>query len=361
MIMFWIVAALIAAGAAVLMAQTAARAASADGDDPARSVYRRQLAELDDLVARGLMSEADLQTTRAETGRRLLRLSQAPATAGTARSSPLAITLAAAAPPLLALAAYVLLGQPGTPDQPFAQRLAAWRAADPRTLDAAQMAAILQSMTASRPRDPTLYRNLALAELASGDAAGAVQAMRHAVAAAPGDPTLQVSLGEALMMQNQNRLNPAASRALAEALRLRPGMPEARYMLARGHIAGGDLAGGLAEWRALLADLPASDERRAGLAQQIEAVTRWGGLTPPASEAPRGGMDAAIRGMVAGLAARLQNQPDDPQGWIRLVRAYTVLHEIPAREAALETARARYRGRPDILRGLDEATRAPAP
>ena len=364
MIVFWIAAAVMAAGAAALMAQAAASAGAAGaGPDPAEAVYRRQLDELEDLAARGLIGEAELGAARAETGRRLLRAASPGAARPERRASPRMITLAAAAPPLLALAAYVLLGTPGYGDQPFAGRLAAWRAADPRTLDAPRMAAILQSMRQERPNDPVLLRNLAIADLAADQPGDAVQALRRAVSLAPRDATLWVGLGEALMMQNQNRLNPQARMAFAEAMRLQPGMPDARYALARGRISGGDLNGGLADWRALLADLPATDPRRAGLASEIETVTRWGGLTPPAGQgAPSGaGVDAAIRAMVDRLATRLRSNPDDPQGWMRLVRAYGVLGETARRDEALATARARFRNRPEVLRGLDEATRAPVP
>ena len=57
------------------------------------------------------------------------------------------------------------------------------------------------------------------------------------------------------------------------------------------------------------------------------------------SEADRAQM---IRGMVERLAARLQREPDDIEGWRRLARAYDVLGEpqkageARARIAALE-------------------------
>lgn len=361
MIVFWIAAAAIAAGAAALMAQSAASALGATArGDPAQDVYLRQLGELDDLAARGLIGEGELQSARAETGRRLLRAAQAPAGKPQRTSSPRLITAAAAIPPLLALAGYVLLGAPGYDDQPFARRLASWRAADPRTLDAPRMAAILQSMTAQHPNDPVLFRNLAVANLAAGDPADAAQAMRRAVTLAPRDPAMWVALGEALMMQNQNRLDASSTQALNHALRLQPGMPEARYALARGQISGGDLAGGLAAWRAILADLPATDDRRAGLTQEIDTVTRWGGLTPPAQAAGSDtGVNSAIRAMVDRLAARLQANPEDPQGWMRLVRAYSVLGDTARRDQALATARARYANRPEVLSGLDQAVRSP--
>jgi cytochrome c-type biogenesis protein CcmH len=37
--------------------------------------------------------------------------------------------------------------------------------------------------------------------------------------------------------------------------------------------------------------------------------------------------EAMIRGMVANLAQRLEANPDDAEGWLRLARAYTVLKE----------------------------------
>jgi cytochrome c-type biogenesis protein CcmH len=67
----------------------------------------------------------------------------------------------------------------------------------------------------------------------------------------------------------------------------------------------------------------------------------------------------AIRGMVAGLAQRLQANPDDPGGWVRLVRAYAVLGDGEKRDAALKAARSRYAGKPDILEQLKAAAAAP--
>jgi cytochrome c-type biogenesis protein CcmH len=61
--------------------------------------------------------------------------------------------------------------------------------------------------------------------------------------------------------------------------------------------------------------------------------------------------------MVSGLAQRLQTNPDDPEGWIRLVRSYAVLGDATKRDAALEQARQRYSGKADILGRLEAAAR----
>jgi cytochrome c-type biogenesis protein CcmH len=54
----------------------------------------------------------------------------------------------------------------------------------------------------------------------------------------------------------------------------------------------------------------------------------------------------------------LKAEPDDPEGWVRLVRAYAVLGETAKREAALKDASTRYAKRPDILEQLSKAAGA---
>jgi cytochrome c-type biogenesis protein CcmH len=45
-----------------------------------------------------------------------------------------------------------------------------------------------------------------------------------------------------------------------------------------------------------------------------------------------------IQGMVAGLAERLQNEPDDVDGWLMLIRSYTVLEDAEAASVAARDA-----------------------
>ena len=42
--------------------------------------------------------------------------------------------------------------------------------------------------------------------------------------------------------------------------------------------------------------------------------------------------------MVEGLAAKLQENPDNFEGWMRIIRSYVVLDQRPKAEAALMTA-----------------------
>jgi len=334
-----------------------ARAASlrAVGEDPALAVHRRQLAEIDDLAARGLLPENELRTARAEAGRRLLAAAETAAPAGDPRKGrPLVLALAIAAP-LAAVGLYWVSGAPGVADQPFRKRLAEWRHSDPSTLDPPRMAALLRTIVTERPNDPEAFKNLALAELASGDALAASGALRRAVAIAPKRADLWAALGETFMAEADGQVGVDARAAFNEALKLDPESLSARYFLARADIADGKVEQGLAGWRALLASLRPDDPSRAALAGEIAAVTRAGGLPESRSTAPVQPDAAQIRGMVEGLEKRLGADADDPQGWVRLVRAWSVLGETQRRDAALARARALYKDQPDILKALEEA------
>ncbi len=268
MFAFWIAAAVLSAVAAGLMLARGARAVAVGGEDPSLAVHRRQLAEIDELAGRGLLAETERRAARAEAGRRLLAAAETGerADSGGGRRTVLAV---AALTPLLAMALYFAVGRPGAADQPYAARLAQWRAADPAKLDPPRMAAVLKAVAAERPDDPEPLRFLALAEIASGNRLGAEDALRRAIAIAPGRADLRLALAE---------------------------------------------------------------------------ISEDGG-------------EGQVRGMVAGLAARLEAGPDDPDGWARLVRAYGVLGESDKRAAALAKARALFKDRPGALAAIEEAAR----
>jgi cytochrome c-type biogenesis protein CcmH len=352
MIAFWIVAGVLSAAAAGLVLHRAASASGA-GADPTLPVYRRQLAEIDDLARRGLLADDERKGAHAEAARRLLAAAEQPEAPWTS-SGRGAVVAAAALAPVLAAALYLGVGAPGFRDQPFAARLQAWRATpDPSRLTPPEMAAVLDRMTKERPADPEGFRYLAMAEAASGDAPSAIRALHRALRLAPQRADLWEMLGEVETAEADGTPTAAAQAAFRRALVLDPKSVAARFHLARARVLGGDKTGGIADARAALADLGPDDPRRGALESAI------GELEHPAVQAPpAAGAMAAIRGMVASLAARLDASPDDPDGWVRLVRAYAVLGDAPRRDAALGKAKARYAARPAVLGELDAAAKA---
>jgi len=359
MIAFWVAAGLISAATAILVLYRAAGAAGREPSDVTGLFYRRQLAEIADLADRGLLGEGDRKSAEAEAGRRLLAAADAPSAPWSSGGARNLVLVAAIAAPALAVALYLAVGAPGVADQPFAKRLDAWRRENPQELSAPQMAAVLQALVKERPNDPDGYRFLALAEGAADDPAQAVQALKRGLRVAPERADLWEMLGEALAFENGGKVTPEAEDAFAQVLKRDPGNLNARFALAQAQVMKGDKAGGIAGFRAIVAGLAPGDPRAASINAAIAEAQ--GLAAPPPAAAPQGlsaDQLTAVRGMVQGLADRLKTSPDDPAGWVRLVRAYAVLGETGQRDAALKSASQRYASKPDILAQLKEAAAA---
>lgn len=57
---------------------------------------------------------------------------------------------------------------------------------------------------------------------------------------------------------------------------------------------------------------------------------------------------AMIEGMVAGLAARLEENPDDPDGWVMLIRSYRTLGDEEKANQALARVNEQFEGTPEL-------------
>jgi cytochrome c-type biogenesis protein CcmH len=169
----------------------------------------------------------------------------------------------------------------------------------------------------------------------------------------------------ALLVQNaEGQVTPRAEEVARRALRIDPDEPEARHLLALAKAQNGDLAGAVEAWEEILEKAPPGAEWRPAIAQYL-ATARARMAAPqtgPSSEevAAAAAMNpderaAMIEGMVEGLAARLEDQPDDPQGWLRLARAYGVLGRKDDARSALNQAEERAEAR------LETGAAEPAP
>jgi cytochrome c-type biogenesis protein CcmH len=394
MITFSIAAVLLSALAAVLILQRASIAARRQDADPTLALYRRQLNEIDDLAERGLLAEGELKVARAEAARRLLGAARTAEAAAADAAPPrvsrplrLMVLAGAVAAPALAAALYVTLGKPGLPDQPFSARMKAWTQQDLRSLRPDEVAALLQQAIAKDPnKSAEPLTLLADMQLQSGNATGAEASIRKAIRLQPDDDGLWSSLGNLLVLEGNGAETPPAQQAFRQALKLNPKNAAARYNLGRARIAGGDLNGGLADWRALAADLP--PDQRQQLEPEIEATAKAGHLAappkaqvePPQQQAEAGGGAEALAGaltgqapaggpgaggapdprqMVAQLAARLEQNPNDLPGWARLIRSYAVLGDADKMKQAQVRARQIFKGQPEALKSIDNASAAP--
>ena len=231
-----------------------------------QAVYRDQLGELDRDIARGLLAPSEVAATRLELQRRLLAVENDPAPLPLQRDSrPLAMALAVLVT-ASAAGVYLTIGAPGLPDMPYANRQAPG-GDDPQKLAelAEALEARLQGTTGNVEGWMLLGRTAAGLGQGPRAANGYLQAMLRG---APGAEPI-AAYGEALAMQAQGVVTPAAKQAFVTALATEPGFPIARYYLALADAQAGDATSAIAGWLALAAELPEDAEARGVLAQRI--------------------------------------------------------------------------------------------
>jgi len=252
---------------------------------------------------------------------------------------------------LAAAAALFVLGLGGALYLQFGHPFLATRTLDGgKATDLNALIARVVSVVRTHPRDPRGWAILGRAYLTAGDPGDAAKAFSRALDAAkalgPVPPFLYSAYGEALTQDASGAVTPEAEAAFGQALAGDPKDNAARYYLGLAAAARGDATRALTFWKSLLADVPPDSAVHQDLVDRIAALTARSGGAPD------------ISAMVAGLAARLQSNPDDGAGWQRLIRAYAVLGDKTRARAALVDARKAMAARSDQIAALDAEQKA---
>lgn len=339
------------------------------------AVYRDQLAEIGRDLARGEIGAEQAATARTEVERRMLAAAPADPPRNKRASAPrrpahkaVAIGLVIAVP-ALAVGSYLFLGTPGAPSQPFAERRTTADADTQSTPALTEMADRLAARLANEPNDLDGWLLLARTYGALGRFAEAARVYGQAMEKGFDGAELHAAQGEALTAAADGTVTPEARQAFAAALERDPAEPRARYYGGMAMAQDGRLREAVTVWSALLREAPPEASWRDFVAGQVRQATAALGedppseaveTAPPMADVPgpsQGDVEAAgqmsdeervafIRSMVERLAARQEAQPDNLEGWLRLVQAYGVLGEVDRARAALARAEALVRDLP---------------
>jgi cytochrome c-type biogenesis protein CcmH len=323
-----------------------------------RVVYRDQLKEVERDLARGVLDTTEAASARLEIQRRLLGVDVAsPAGKTWSARSPRAAILVALAVVVGATGLYYQFGAPALPDAPFIERVAQRTPPDSQHLAMQQAARRLEQKLLSDPSNAEGWVLYARTESILGDWQKASAAYRHAIDLGQKAPNVYAGYGEMLVLAADGIVPPAAEDAFRSALAGDARNDVARYYLALADGQAGEEKQAIEKWLALAADIPADAPMRDAIARGIAEAAKAGGIPAPplpqgaashpgpnadqvaaAAQMPEADRKDMISGMVAKLAARLQNAPDDLDGWLRLGRAYAVLGETDKSVDALDRA-----------------------
>lgn len=345
MLMFWLLAGLLCAVtvAALLATGVAQTTQPLNRSEGALAIYKDQLAELERDVASGSLGNSEAESQRIEVSRRLLLASREHDLTKPSRSRfPKALVLVV---PLLAAALYWQLGQYNMPDVPRAERLAA--ADTSNDFDA--MIARDEAQLEKQPDDVEGWKLLVLNYLNVRRFGDAANAMAQIIRISGPSSVLYADMGEAMFYGN-NGLMTAQSVAIFDvALKLDKNNAKALFYRGLGLTQEGKTAEAKATFQNLLANAPADAPWKKTVEQQLARLDGKGAAPEINTEQMQNaeGMTpeervAMIRGMVDGLDEKLKINPQDVEGWLRLIRSRSVLGDADKATAALATARATF-------------------
>lgn len=352
--LFWVLAAVMTAAVVAFVLRPLLRS-----DDPIDradfdlAVYRDQLAEVDRDLDRGLIVPSEAEAARAEIGRRALAVDKRRiGFSGGAHFGRMAVFILAILVPVGVLTVYLTTGSPELPSQPFVQRDSAPVEALAADLATAQT---LARRLQEEPEDIDGWVELG-ARYADLDRWGEAAAAYARAAGLVGgiDPGISGAWAEAAVNANDGAVTREARLAFEQVLEARPGDPRARYYLALATAQQGDGLAALGQWSDLALDTPPGASWAAALRARIEQTATDLGIDPqpylvgPAMLGDDGlaaianmtedQRAAMVEGMVDNLAARLDETPDDVDGWLRLANAYQVLGRTADADNAVNQA-----------------------
>jgi cytochrome c-type biogenesis protein CcmH len=350
--LLWIAFAALTAFAALLIVRPywrkTARAGTQSQDI---AVYRQQLDEIADETARGLLGEAEAGAARIEISRRILAASE---TADAASAAP---RTASAAPYVMigllatiSMATYLLYGSPNLPDQPLHARTAA--PGDSQASIEGLVARVEQRL-ATNPEDGAGWVVIAPVYMRLGRYDDAAKALKNAIRLAGETPERWGDLGEALTLAGGNAVSAEAAAAFQKVLALEPQNDRAQFWLGMADEQAGSFTEAAGRYRALLGQNLRENVKAIVQQRLTEVEARLAG-----APSPDAGQAAMIDKMVSGLAERLKSDGSDLDGWLKLMRAYTVLGRREDALDALKRAQGQFAGNQDALAQIDQTAKS---
>jgi cytochrome c-type biogenesis protein CcmH len=353
--MIWLVFALLT-GAAVMavLAPLAVRSAAKDARETDVAFFEEQIAEIARESAEGRLDPAEAEAAKTEAARRLLRVEAAPTARadGSRRPALIAALAAIVAIPAISVPLYLRLGKSAMPDMPLTARLEA----TPDKSDLAGAVARIEQHLREHPEDGRGFEVVAPFYLRTGRGDEAIDAYQKALTLLGPSSDRHASLGQARMIVARGRVTAEAKQDFETALALDATNAMAAYYLGVGAEQAGDKAKAIEIFSRLEAESPADAGYLPSVKRQLaklrgEPEPETPSAQGPAAQGPAGAQgkaiaampaderNAMIRGMVDKLAARLKTKGDDVEGWLRLIRAYSVLSEPDKAKQALAEAR----------------------
>lgn len=340
-------------------------------------LYQSQLAEIDREETNGIISSDEAMALRTEAQRRLLDAAENPENKDTTQAltkTPTAMLLAG----LIVVGGGVIYASLGRPDVSSVTRaptdLRALQTA-PKQKNATtaipnNLISQLEARLQSEPNDAEGWWMLGRSYYSQSRYSKAAEAFKKAVDLVPENTNFLSAYGEALLGVNEGKVNPEIEQIFSSVLTINPNEPRARFFKGLALDQAGDTDAAVTAWVDLINSAPPGAPWAEDVLARVTNRAKSAGIDisgriqprPMTSSPPnpsRADINAAmemspedrktmIEGMVESLEARLESNPDDPEGWARLIRSQMVLGQKEKAKMSLKIAAENFENRPKV-------------
>ena len=349
---------------------------SVDSNSYDKLVYLEQLGEVDRDLQRGQIGASESELAKAEIARRLIALDASSAKTRNSANFTTATLITAICTfillPIASVTAYIALGNPQRPDMPLEARMKA----DPKTQTIEELVARAEARAKNNPNEVQGWLVLAPVYMRLGRVADAVLAYRKIVSLTGNNPNHQASFGEALTIAARGVITAEAKQHFEYAAKADQNAIKPRFFLAVALGQENKFDEAIQAWELMLAKGPQNAAWYKPAQGELARVRKLAGqpVTPniasnavspkvggPSKQdiANAAGMSAEdraamIANMVANLEAKLEEDPSNIDGWMRIIRSYSVLGRKNDAATALTKAVKQFEANPAASKKLND-------
>jgi cytochrome c-type biogenesis protein CcmH len=281
--------------------------------------------------------------------------------------------------PVASIATYMQFGSPERPDMPLVTRMAA----DPKNQSIEELIARAEARVVKKPDDARGWAVLAPVYMRLRRPSDAANAYRNIIRISGSESQYESALGEALTIAANGIITVEAKEHFKIALKSDPEDIKAQFFLAASLGQEGKHAASIAAWEKLIAKSPKDAPWVKPAEQEMARMHKLAGTVPKPGKTPPKVNDATpkvgspssedianaasmtaedrklmIENMVTGLAEKLEEDPTNLAGWLRIIRSYAVLGRNEEASSALATANKTFVDNPDASQKLKELATA---
>lgn len=327
--------------------------------DSEQTLYSARISEIEKDLEIGRLDAVSAEAAKAEEARRLIKSSEnSQVLVVTKLNKPLLI-VSAVFLPALSLPLYFDLG---TPQVASTSAVASVQPSQQTQPTMQELLAIAEKRLVENPDDINGWKAVGPVYLRMGRFKDAETAFKNIMRVEGRSPEFMIKLADVYIEEKQGQVDDRAKSLINEVLSVDPENSNAKFYSGIVALQNDNEDETLRIWQGMLDNAKGDEEWLPVIRARVQELKTL--QSAPAIPVPDANALAAaeemsveerndmVEQMVAGLADRLEQSPDDKQGWERLIRAYIVLNRKEDALAALGRASEQFADDQDYISAL---------